>query len=55
MPMAAGLTNAKNRYITGPMRIIICCCDVTSEWALRPMICFCWYQLRKPMTAISPT
>ena len=51
MPMAAGLTNAKNTYITGPMIIIVRCCCVTSAPALRPMICFCWNQLRPAITA----
>ena len=43
--------NAKNTYSSGPIRIMSCCCWVTSAPALRPMICFCWYQLSTAMIA----
>jgi hypothetical protein len=48
-----GLTKAKNTYSSGPSRIIICCCGLTSGWGLRPMIWRCWYQLRKAIIATS--
>ena len=53
MPIAAGLMNAKNTYISGPIRIMSCCCWLISAPALRPMIWRCWYQLSTAIAATS--